>query len=107
TDRVGGQQPGRVDRGRLQEDCAGSPAGPRLVVGNEVIGWEVVVNETGLVRGRDDPIAHLDRAKADRREQRRKRRVRGHDGIMPHRSKISYALARPSPARGAPAMKST
>ena len=45
-----------------------SPMPPRragLVVGDEVVGREVVVDERGLVRGRDDPARQLDRAEPE------------------------------------------
>ena len=69
AERVRGEQPGRVYRRRLQHDQSGAAPRPRLVVGDEVVGRQVVVDERRLVRGRDDPVLQLDRAERERAEQ--------------------------------------
>ena len=52
-------RPRGVDGGGLEEDRADAAAGPRLVVGEQVVGGQVVVDQAGLVRGRDDAVAQL------------------------------------------------
>jgi hypothetical protein len=74
-----------VDGGRL-EDYQPGPAGcARLVVGDEVVRRHVVVDERRLVRGRDDPVAQLDRTEP-----------KGTQEVIKHRR----ARARERPARG-------
>jgi len=82
TDRVRREQPGRMDGGRLEEDRAGPAPRTRLVVGEEVVRREMVVDEAGLVRGRNDPVTEFDRPEVDRGQQGRKRVVRGHARII-------------------------
>ena len=67
--RVRGQQAGVVDRGSLDDDQPGAAAGACLVVGDQLVGGQVVVDEAGLVRGRDDPVGDRDAADCQRREQ--------------------------------------
>ena len=69
AERVRCEQPGRVHRRRLEHDQAGAAARAGLVVGDEVVGRQVVVDERRLVRGRDDPVLQLDRAERERAEQ--------------------------------------
>ena len=69
TQRVRGQQAGVVDRGGLDDDQPGAAAGARPVVGDQLVGGQVVVDEAGLVRGRDDPVWDRDAADCQRREQ--------------------------------------
>ena len=61
--------PDGCDRRRLEHDQSGAAARARLVVGDEVVGRQVVVDERRLVRGRDDPVLELDRAERKRAEQ--------------------------------------
>ena len=68
AERVRSQEPGRMNRRRLEHDQADPPARPRLVVGDEVIRRPVVVDERRLVGGRDDPVWQLDRPELERRE---------------------------------------
>jgi hypothetical protein len=58
-----------VDGGGLEDDHPGPAAGARLVVGDEVVRRQVLGDEVGLVRGRDDPVGQRDRADRERREQ--------------------------------------
>ena len=69
AERVRREQPGRVHRCRLEHDQAGAAARAGLVVGDEVVGRQVVVDERRLVRRRDDPVLQLDRAERERAEQ--------------------------------------
>ena len=57
---VGGQPPGLVDSGRLEDDHPRPACRARLVVGDELVRRQVIVDERGLVRGRDDPVRQLD-----------------------------------------------
>jgi hypothetical protein len=87
AERMRGEQPGRVHRGRLDEHRAGAAAGARLVVGDEVAGGQVVVDQAGLVRGRDDAIGERDRPERERLEQRGE----GHRPTLPRRAAIRHA----------------
>jgi hypothetical protein len=69
------EQSRRVDGGRLEDDQPGSAAGARLVVGDEVVGGEMIVDERRLVRGRDDAVGELDRPDAERAEEAAKNSV--------------------------------
>ena len=69
AERVRGQQPGRVDRGGLEEDRADAAAGARRVVGAQVVGRQVVVHQPGLVRRRDDAVGERDRPELDRGQE--------------------------------------
>ncbi len=69
AERVRGQQAARVYGGRLDEDRADAPASPRRVVGDQVGRRQVVVDQAGLVRGRDDPARQPHRAEVDWREE--------------------------------------
>ena len=69
AERVRGQQARRVNRSRLEHDQARPTPRPRLVVGDEVVGRQVVVDERRLVRRRDDPVLDLDRPQRERAEQ--------------------------------------
>jgi hypothetical protein len=68
-ERVGRQEPGGMHRGPLQHDQADAAARPRLVVGDEVVGRQMIVNERRLVRRRDDPVRQLDGADSQRVEE--------------------------------------
>jgi hypothetical protein len=70
ADRVRRQQAGVVDRGCLDDDQPGAAAGACLVVGDQVVGRKVVVDQARLVRRRDDPVRELHRADVQRREER-------------------------------------
>ena len=67
---VRSQEPGRVDGRRLEDDQPDAAPSPRLVVGDEVVGRKVVVNERRLVGGRDDPVPQPDRPDQERAEER-------------------------------------
>ena len=68
--------------GRLEDDQPGASARPGLVVGDEVVGGQVVVDERGLVRGRHDPVLQLDRPEPQRAEQVLKGRKPGVRSFM-------------------------
>ena len=57
TDRVRGEESGLVHRRGLEKDRAGAAARTCLVIGDEVAGRQVVVDEAGLVRGGHDAVA--------------------------------------------------
>ena len=67
--RVGGEEAGLVHGGRLEDDHSGAARRARLVVGDELVGGQVVVDESGLVRSRDDPVAQLDGAERKRAQE--------------------------------------
>ena len=69
AERVRGQQAAGVDRGGLDEDPAHAAAGAGLVVGDQVRGREVVVDQARLVRGRDDAVGQRHRAEVDGSEE--------------------------------------
>ena len=95
ADGVGGQQARRVHRGGLEEDGADAAAGPRLLVGDEVVGRHVVVHEARLVRRRDHPVAQLDRPELDRPQDVRVR-VRGaHARVAPRTATASTSTSIP------------
>ena len=66
---VRSQEPGRVDGRRLEDDQPDAAPSPRLVVGDEVVGRKVVVDERRLVGGRDDPVPQPDRPDQERAEE--------------------------------------
>ena len=66
---VRGEQARRVHRRRLEHDQPDAAPRPRLVVGDEVVRRQVLVDERGLVRGRDDAVLELDRTERERAEQ--------------------------------------
>jgi hypothetical protein len=68
AERMRSQEPGRMNRRRLEHDQADPPARPSLVVSDEVFCRPVVVDERRLVGGRDDPVRQLDRPELERRE---------------------------------------
>jgi len=97
-----GQEPGGVDGRGLEDDQADAAPRPRLVVGEEVVGRQVIVDECGLVGGRDDPVPELDGPQEQRAEERVKhvrarsaRRLLGAAGDGARRRR----RARPWPAR--------
>ena len=69
-ERMRSQQPGRVHGRCLEDDQPGASARAGLVVGDEVHGRQVLVDEGRLVGRRDDPIRELDRPDAKRAEER-------------------------------------
>ena len=83
---VGGQPPGLVDGGRLEDDHPRPARRARLVVGDELVRGQVVVDERGLVRGRDDPVRQLDGTEPHRAQQMLKhRRARARGRPAPRR----------------------
>jgi hypothetical protein len=58
-----------MHRSRLQHDQPGPAFGPRPVIGDEVVGRQVVAHERRLVRGRDDAVRDLDRPELERGEK--------------------------------------
>ena len=83
---VGGQPPGLVDGGRLEDDHSRPARRARLVVGDELVRGQVVVDERGLVRGGDDPVRQLDGAEPQRAQEMLKhRRARARGRPAPRR----------------------
>ena len=80
----------RSPRGRRRR----AAAGPRLLVGEEVVGRHVVVHEARLVRRRHHPVAQLDRPELDRRRRRRVR-VRSRAGMAPRTATASISNSIP------------
>jgi hypothetical protein len=64
-----GEQPRGVHGGCLHHDQAGTAARAGLVVGDEVVGGEVVVDERRLVPGRHDPVRQFDGSERERAEE--------------------------------------
>jgi hypothetical protein len=69
ADRMCREQAGRVAGGGLDDDQPGSAGRPCLVVGDQVVGRQVVVHQARLVRRRDDPVGNRDRPQRERREE--------------------------------------
>jgi len=69
ADGVGRQQAAGVYRGRFQEDRPHPALRSGLVVGKQLVGGKVVVDEARLVRRGDDPVGQPERADIDGREQ--------------------------------------
>ena len=67
--RVGGEQAGRVDGSGLDDDQANAPSRPGAVIGDQVVGGEMVVYQRRLVRRRDDPVSDRHGPERKRGEQ--------------------------------------
>ena len=67
--RVGREQAGRRDRHGLHDDQAGPTPGSRLLVGDKVLGRQMLVDQRGLVRGRHHPAGQLHGPHRQRAEQ--------------------------------------
>ena len=92
-ERVAGEASRRVHGRRLDDDHADAAAGPGRVVGDEVVGRQVVRDERRLVGGRDDPVGQPHGAEVERGVQRRGRhecRIRS----TPRRSRPRAMISR-------------
>ena len=69
ADGVRRQKAGGVDRGRLDDDEPRAAGSAGAVVGDQVVGREVVVHERRLVRRRDHAVSDLDRPERERGEE--------------------------------------
>ena len=58
-----------MNRRCLEHDQPDTAPRPRLVVGDELVGWLVVVDERRLVCGRDDPVPELHGPERKRTEE--------------------------------------
>ena len=63
-ERVRGEEAGRMHGRGLEDDQPRAAASASLVVGDEVLGRKVLVDERRLVGRRDDPVLKLDRSDA-------------------------------------------
>ena len=68
-DLMRGEQARRVRGGRLDRDQSRAAGRAGLVVGDEIVGRDAVGDEAGLVGGRDDAVAQLDRAEGQGGQQ--------------------------------------
>ena len=73
AERMRGQQARRRDRYRFHHNQPSPAARSRFLVGDEVLGGQVVFDQGGLMRGRDDPAGQFCWADPERAEQRRER----------------------------------
>jgi hypothetical protein len=58
-----------MNRRGLDDDQPCAAGGAGAVIGHQVVGRQVVVDERGLVRRRDDAVLDHDRAECERREE--------------------------------------
>ena len=93
----------RVRRAGLDREQSGATGGARLLVGDQIVGWEAVRYEARLVRGRDDPVADLDRPDLQRCEKMLEAHRPG-TGSNSGAGSPSAAAAAPRPVRTAPSM---
>ena len=90
TERVRGQQAALVDRRRLEDDQPDTASRAGLVIGDEVVRRQVLVDESRLMRSRDDPVRDLDRP-----ESKRAKKAREHARRPPAPPPSSDGSARP------------
>ena len=60
-----------VDGGNLDDDETRSAAGPGLVIGDQLVTNHPLLGQVGLMTGGENPVAKLDTADGERREQMR------------------------------------